>query len=126
MTFDEWLEWWGDDLDKRGRHRDSLVMARHGDKGPYALGNIKKITARANLDEADKSYLSAMMVGIHARRKAAGIKLHLEVRGDGHPKSKPVITPAGRFGSASLAADHYGITRAGACWRVKNGVWQWA
>lgn len=36
-------------------------------------------------------------------------------RGRVHPKSKPIITPAGRFESLALAADHYGVT-PGAIW----------
>jgi hypothetical protein len=46
-------------------------------------------------------------------------------RGDAHPKSTPVITPAGRFGSIALAAEHYGITRAGASHRVRKGLFGW-
>jgi hypothetical protein len=42
LTFDEWVAWWGDDIELRGTGRDNLQMQRYGDKGPYALGNIKK------------------------------------------------------------------------------------
>jgi hypothetical protein len=51
LTFEEWRDWWGDDFANRGKAKGKLVMARHGDEGPYALGNIKKITCSENLRE---------------------------------------------------------------------------
>lgn len=49
LTFEEWLSWWGNDFEKRGcAHADNLVMARIGDKGPYSLDNIIKLTVAEN------------------------------------------------------------------------------
>lgn len=48
ITFQEWLDWWGDDLDRRGPHKDELGMCRFHDKGPYQLGNIYKGHPRDN------------------------------------------------------------------------------
>ncbi len=48
ITFEQWLEWWGADLALRGSGPDDLQMCRHGDEGPYALGNIYKGTKREN------------------------------------------------------------------------------
>ena len=48
LTFDEWLAWWGADLDRRGPGTSDLVMCRKADSGPYALGNIEKGTPRDN------------------------------------------------------------------------------
>jgi hypothetical protein len=48
LTFEQWMEWWGEDLPKRGRGPLDLQMCRKGDAGPYALGNIYKGTAREN------------------------------------------------------------------------------
>jgi hypothetical protein len=42
FSFEEWLEWWGDDLDRRGTGHDQLQMQRIGDQGPYAPGNVRK------------------------------------------------------------------------------------
>lgn len=42
LTFEEWINWWGDDIEKRGTGHDKLQMQRYGDKGAYELGNIKK------------------------------------------------------------------------------------
>lgn len=48
MTFDEWCAFWGNDLEKRGKRADCLVMCRFHDSGPYAIGNIKKAYPRDN------------------------------------------------------------------------------
>ena len=48
LTFKDWLEWWGEDLDRRGPHINELCMQRFADQGPYALGNIRKGTPRDN------------------------------------------------------------------------------
>ena len=49
LTFQEWLDFWGDDLDNRGPRFWQLVMQRPCDKGPYAIGNIRKGTPRQNV-----------------------------------------------------------------------------
>lgn len=48
LTFEEWFEWWGDDIHRRGKGKDDLVMARFGDVGPYSLDNIYKATFGEN------------------------------------------------------------------------------
>ncbi|WP_257757895.1 hypothetical protein [Burkholderia glumae] len=48
LTFEQWLDWWGDDIERRGVHPGDLQMQRIADAGPYALGNIKKGTPRQN------------------------------------------------------------------------------
>src|SRR5678815_5922678 len=42
MTYAEWLGVWqaSGKLEQRGRLRDQYVMARFGDKGPYAIDNV--------------------------------------------------------------------------------------
>ena len=52
FTFEEWLEWWGDDIDKRGSGKNGLCMARNGDIGPYASWNVRKATISENSVEA--------------------------------------------------------------------------
>lgn len=42
LEFDDWVKWWGDDIDSRGRGKNDLQMQRFGDKGAYEIGNIKK------------------------------------------------------------------------------------
>jgi hypothetical protein len=53
LTFEEWREIWemSGKLSERGPRSHQYVMARFGDVGPYAVGNVKIITARENLIE---------------------------------------------------------------------------
>ena len=53
MTFEEWTSIWERSgyLKKRGRGRGQYVMARFGDTGAYAIGNVKIITGRKNIQE---------------------------------------------------------------------------
>lgn len=56
LTFDQWLRVWKQSgkLAKRGVKRGQYVMARYGDVGPYAIGNIKIITTEKNVIEKNK------------------------------------------------------------------------
>ncbi len=51
MTYAEWLGVWqaSGKLEQRGRLRDQYVMARFGDKGPYAIDNVYISTASENV-----------------------------------------------------------------------------
>lgn len=51
FSYDEWLEWWGDDVDLRGCRLGQLVMARNGDIGPYHPDNCHKVTCSENQAE---------------------------------------------------------------------------
>lgn len=48
LTFDQWLAWWGNDINRRGPHAGQLQMCRNGDEGPYRLDNIHKGTPKQN------------------------------------------------------------------------------
>jgi len=49
FTYEEWIKWWGSDIDKRGRGKDNLVMARKGDTGPYHPDNVIKLPNKDNV-----------------------------------------------------------------------------
>jgi len=53
LTFDEWLQWWGNDLPNRGRGHDKLQMQRYHDAGAYEIGNIKKGYPKENIKTRD-------------------------------------------------------------------------
>ena len=40
LSFEQWLEVWGDKLDSRGRHADEYGMCRFMDRGAYKVGNV--------------------------------------------------------------------------------------
>lgn len=50
LTFEQWFKIWTDSghLHERGNRGHQYCMARLGDKGPYAVGNVKIITCNQN------------------------------------------------------------------------------
>jgi hypothetical protein len=50
LTFEEWKTLWLESgkFDQRGKGQDNYCMARTGDVGPYALGNVRICTRREN------------------------------------------------------------------------------
>lgn len=54
FTFETWWKVWTESgkWAQRGRHRDEYVMSRHGDRGPYAPGNVRICTSQENLAES--------------------------------------------------------------------------
>ena len=53
LTFEEWLQIWLDSghLHERGKDKDQYCMARYGDRGAYAIGNVRIITNSENSRE---------------------------------------------------------------------------
>lgn len=52
FSYEEWIEWWGADIEKRGKKKGSLCMARKGDEGPYHPENCFKSLFENNSFEA--------------------------------------------------------------------------
>lgn len=69
ISFVDWLIVWemSGKLDDRGRLKDQYVMARFGDKGPYAVGNVEIIHSGENVRKAHKDKI----VSTYTRRKLA-------------------------------------------------------
>ena len=112
FTLPEWWQWWQIDgrWERRGRNATDLIMARHGDMGPYSADNVYCITQGANGTVVARGVrVRGSKRGAATGRCAAPWK---GIRGDGHPGAKAVVTPAGRFGSAALAAEAHGINSA--------------
>lgn len=51
LTYDEWVNWWGEDIHNRGRGMGKLQMCRNKDQGSYELGNIFKSTHEQNMKD---------------------------------------------------------------------------
>lgn len=82
ITLEEWVSWWGDDIDRRGRKSDDLVMARIDMSKGYQLDNLIKLTHKENV-----------------------------IRGTQKPDNKrlrPVRTPLGDFNSVTAAYRAHG------------------
>ena len=50
-SLEQWIAWWGDDIDNRGKTAGKFQMCRHGDQGPYHPDNVRKGTIEENLSE---------------------------------------------------------------------------
>ena len=48
LTIEEFITFWGDSFEHRGRGPDDLCMGRYGDEGPYRLGNIYIVSMSEN------------------------------------------------------------------------------
>jgi hypothetical protein len=96
-------------------------MARFGDVGPYSPENVYCTTQSGNIKDFPPSRRAQAIVKRGPPMTWKGI------RGDAHPKSRAVITPDGRFGSAALAAEHFGITRQAIAGRANKRLagWRW-
>jgi|694.fasta_scaffold83810_4 hypothetical protein len=86
LTFAQWLEWWGDDIEYRGKHPTDLVMGRIDTNKPYQLDNLLKTTHADNISRS--------------------------VRGVVTKKTRPCRTPIGDFVSVAEAARAYGHANA--------------
>ena len=74
FSYEEWITFWGKDIDKRGRGLDKLQMCRNNDIGPYSIGNIYKATHQQN--SSDK-----FTFGFKARKPAIVGELMITVKG---------------------------------------------
>ena len=55
FTYDTWIEWWGNDINLRGKGAEKLVMARNEDQGPYHPNNVYKDTNSNNVSLGNKN-----------------------------------------------------------------------
>ena len=106
FTFQQWLDWWGDDISKRGKGKDKLCMARCGDTGPYHPSNVYKSTHADNSKVAPRNPAAASkaMMGKHNKR---------------------IKTPGGKFPSQKAAAIFHNIHQATVSYHIKKNPTEW-
>jgi len=81
FTYESWVNWWGDDLDKRGPKSTDLCMARIGDQGAYHPKNVCKLTVSENVKEMKSHSLPPMLGKIHSQDSKDKMKLkHIGMR----------------------------------------------
>ena len=66
FTYEEWLEWWGDDIINRGRGKGQLCMSRYNDIGPYNPSNVRKLTIEGNSSEGHKGKPKTTTIGLNS------------------------------------------------------------
>jgi hypothetical protein len=59
FSYDDWVNWWGDDIQFRGKGKGKLCMARQGDQGPYHPNNVFKCPFEENVSQSMKGRPSA-------------------------------------------------------------------
>jgi hypothetical protein len=85
LTYEQWLSIWtkSGKLSQRGRRSHEFCMARKGDSGPYAVGNVRIVTNWQNHHERDVS-----AVADANRRRMRDPKWVKKVRALGHARAK--------------------------------------
>lgn len=133
FTFAEWWAWWQRDgnWERRGKRRGQLVMARFGDAGPYSPTNVFAATPFENWNDREPANYQGTGELIKqkwaARTPEQNAHLPVFQVGERHPRARPVLTPAGRFGTAREAAEHYGIHHGSASKKAaqRHGGWMY-
>lgn len=49
MSFEEWFDFWGEDIERRGRGAEDLAMTRKDSSQPWTLENVELITRKEHL-----------------------------------------------------------------------------
>ncbi len=115
LTFEQWLEIWESSghLHERGRRRDQYQMARTGDVGPYAVGNVSIITCRENraaqIMRAENQSRPGTQNGRAKLTEQQVIQLRFEYDG--------------KRGSVARLARQYGISKYAANAIIKYKLW---
>ena len=108
FSFDEWVEWWGSDFDRRGSFAGGLVMARFGDSAPYSVENCYKCTMAEN---------SSVTIS-----KAKGERQHLSKLTEADVRqilSKPRV-----HGDGKRLAEKYGVATSTMCKILRREMWE--
>lgn len=108
LTFEEWLDVWESSghLGKRGRERGKYCMARHGDCGPYKIGNVSIVSYSLNSSSVvysseERARRSKRMAGNTHGRFRAGIPHSDEARAKMSAAHKGI--PTGRAWNRGLS-----------------------
>lgn len=86
FSYESWIEWWGDDIEKRGKGKGKLCMARLGDTGPYHPDNVFKELNEQNVYSAHIGKIKGPQPSELVERRAA------MTRGKPNPKVAEALT----------------------------------
>lgn len=129
-SFEQWLEWWGEDIYRRGPYRGQLVMARYGDQGPYHPDNVRKITSDENVREGQLGHIDSLETRLKRSQSLRGRIIPEEVKnkisqscqGRRPTNQRRVQTPYGQFVSLSKAAEAEGVNVTTICRRCQRAI----
>ena len=108
LNYDEWINWWGEDISKRGKGKGKLCMARYGDEGPYELGNIYKSEYGANVKVAQRGRKQSKETIEKKRKNMLG------------KNNKVIRTPLGIFNTGREAAKAHNCDPSLITYRLKT------
>ena len=80
FTYQEWLDWWGEDIVLRGKGKDKLVMARNNDCGAYSPDNVKKMLNQDNVSDGNKGKIVSVSTRDKLSQQKIGTVRSLETR----------------------------------------------
>jgi hypothetical protein len=96
FTFESWLEWWGADIENRGKKSWNLQMQRIGDRGPYHPDNVRKGTPKRNSATSQKNRIHekslAAAEGIKERMKGIPCSPPHDARSDDEKELRDMFT----------------------------------
>lgn len=117
LTFDEWWALWEPFWQLRGRGRSNFVMARNGDKGPYAVGNVRIITQEQNRLEALELRRQRILArrGVPKRRRAtAQLRPGDVARDRRHERRRAKVLESHKAAASKASLPNAGRAAAGA------------
>jgi len=141
LSFEQWLSIWNDSgkLNERGRGAKKYCMCRYNDIGSYEIGNVFIGTGRENVRDGNLGKIMSQEVREKISQAHIGkpkewvkgsknpmhrpdvkAKISKAIGGANHYNSRGVVTPAGFFDTAKLAAEFLGIPKSTIEWRAKH------
>ena len=141
LSYEQWLAIWNESgkLDQRGRGAEKYCMCRHGDVGPYEVGNVFIGSGRENVragnlgKEMSQEVRDKISVSNSGKphpwsagdknpmhRPEVKAKISAKIGGANHYKAIGVTTPEGFFPTAKLAAISLGMKKSTVEWRAKH------
>ena len=80
LTWEEWLQIWTESghFHERGCRKGQYVMARFGDKGPYAVGNVKIVPVEQNSSEGNLGKIVPLKTRLAISNARLGMKFSAE------------------------------------------------
>lgn len=114
LTFADWWKLWVDSgkWNVRGRGHGAYVMSRHGDVGPYALGNVSiKLADENNSEFIRRAWATGKMGKASGANKAQSPEV-IELLALGR---RPGVAPSRACANLGLSGAVWGNLRRGTC-----------
>jgi hypothetical protein len=125
LEFKQWLSIWkaSGHLPNRGKQKGQYVMARHGDCGPYANGNVKIVTINQNGHESKGK--TGQTTPIECREKISLSHRKLSPLTEAQVREiRRSYVPYSRDANTVALAREYGVAQATVWTIIANRSWK--